>query len=308
MTAIRAAFQSGHVTEDVAVGAPAVELGHGGHDRVVGERPVAAGVDLSRDEIATDGVERRRPLADPDRVSGALRLEPVVVADGKAIVLGLVADEVDPETGLCAARQAAVVIDGLVADGAARQLGRGPRRLAVRQAAATTEAAATLVGRRPALEADGADHDVKSPVRAAERTARLVARSVPSMWISHDSGVSTMAGDEGPVGRAGCAADGQQGLEGAFERRGRVGLLDRVTEDLFKCLAKLEHLDGPEDDDDVLEPGSRRVVHLVCFVGQHVTDQAAACAGDGGPHGEIRLRGSGFVKCHEDAPRGPLAP
>src|SRR4029078_168650 len=43
--------------------------------------------------------------------------------------------------------------------------------------------------------------------------------------------------------------------------------------------------DGPEDDHDVFEPGSRLVVHLVRFVGQHVTDQAAAGAGDGGPHG-----------------------
>ena len=57
-----------------------------------------------------------------------------------AIVLGLVADEVDPEPGSLEARQAAVVIDGPVADRAGRQLGGGPRRLAVRQSAATAEA------------------------------------------------------------------------------------------------------------------------------------------------------------------------
>ena len=280
----------GQVTEDVAVGAPAVELGHGGDDRVVGERPVAAGVDLARHEIATDGVERRRPAADPDQVSCALRLEPLVVADGKPIVLGLVADEVDPETRLRAARQAPVVIDGLVADGAARQLGRGPRRLAVRQAAATTEAAATLVGWRPALEADGADHRREEPCAGggangpAGRPVRAVDVDLPRLRRVHDRRTTK------DVGRAGRAAKGQQGLQGAFERGGRVGLLDGVTEDLFERLAELEHLDRTEDDHDVLEPGSRHLVHLVRFVGQHVTDQAAACAGDGGPHGAIRLR------------------
>ena len=122
----------------------------------MGELPVPTGVDLTGHQIAADGLERRRPPADPDPVAAAERFEPVVVADRVAVVLGLVVDEVDAQAGALEARQASVVVDGPVADRAGRELGGRARRLAVRQPAATAERAATLVGRRPALEADDA--------------------------------------------------------------------------------------------------------------------------------------------------------
>ena len=48
----------GLVAEDLAVRAPAAELGHRGDDQVVGELPIAPGVDLAGDEVAADRVVR----------------------------------------------------------------------------------------------------------------------------------------------------------------------------------------------------------------------------------------------------------
>ena len=48
----------GLVAEDVRLGPPAAELGHGRDDEVVGQLPVAAGIELPGHEVAPDGLVR----------------------------------------------------------------------------------------------------------------------------------------------------------------------------------------------------------------------------------------------------------
>jgi hypothetical protein len=78
-------------------------------------------VDGPRDEIPADDVERGRPAADPDPVAAAQRLEPLVVTDRMAVVLGEMVLQVDPQSRQLKARQTPVVLDGLIADVAARK-------------------------------------------------------------------------------------------------------------------------------------------------------------------------------------------
>src|SRR5262245_60247244 len=75
------------VAEDDAVAAPARDLCHRRDDEVVGQLPVAARVQLPRDEVAPDRLVRRGPLAPAELVALAERLEPLVVADRVPVVL-----------------------------------------------------------------------------------------------------------------------------------------------------------------------------------------------------------------------------
>ena len=116
------------------------------------------GVDLTGHEVAADRLERRGPATPAQFVALAQRLEPLVVADRMAVVLGHVAAQVDAETRQVEAVGPPVVIDREVADRAARQLGVGARRLAVRQPAAAAERRVVAGGGGAALEAAGRDH------------------------------------------------------------------------------------------------------------------------------------------------------
>jgi uncharacterized membrane protein len=191
------------ISEDVAGGAPALDLGHRGDDRVMGKGAVATGFDLSGHQVAPDCLERCRPVPDPDLVAEPQRLQPIVVADRVTIVFGLVTDEVDAQTGALEARQATVILDRGVADGARGKLGGRARRGAIRQATAAAERAATMPRRRAALETDDLDHGANLPVRPALRTASAVVRSTPSRWISQASGVETAAGRRRTLGLPG---------------------------------------------------------------------------------------------------------
>ena len=184
VTADRAAFQSGRSPKMSRVRAPAVQLGHRGDDRVVGEGTIAAGIDLAGHEIAPDGVERRGPAIDPDAVARPQRLEPVVVADRVSVVLVLVAHEVHTERRALEARQASVVVDRAIADRAGGQLDGATGWLAVGQAAATTERPARPVGRGPALEADGRDHALNRPVSPAPSPGNAVPSPPRRRWSS----------------------------------------------------------------------------------------------------------------------------
>ena len=117
-------------------GAPAGELGHRVDDRVVLERPAPPAIDDAGDEIAPDEVERGVPAADPDPVALAERLEPAVVTDRMALVLGDVLGDRELPAGPRQRREEPVVRDGGVADRAGRQLGVGAGRLAERDPAA----------------------------------------------------------------------------------------------------------------------------------------------------------------------------
>ena len=69
------------------------------------------GIDLAGDEVAADGLERRRPAAPAQAVALAQGLEPLVVADGMAVVLGHVVAEVDAQAGEGQAGGPPVVVD-----------------------------------------------------------------------------------------------------------------------------------------------------------------------------------------------------
>lgn len=60
--------------------------------------------------------EGRHPPADPDPVALAQGFEPIVVAHGVAIVLRLMANEIDPHTATAQAQEAPIVIHGPIAD------------------------------------------------------------------------------------------------------------------------------------------------------------------------------------------------
>ena len=99
---------------------------------------VAAGIDLAGHEVAADGLERCRPTAPPDPVALPQRLEPLVVADRVAVVLGHVVPQVDPEalefeTRCARRRRRSGSRPGT------GELDVGTRRIAVREAAATAE-------------------------------------------------------------------------------------------------------------------------------------------------------------------------
>jgi hypothetical protein len=59
------------------------------------ERAAAPAVDGSGDEVSTNEVKRRLPATDPDPIADAHRLEQIVIAHGKLVVLFHVGDEVD---------------------------------------------------------------------------------------------------------------------------------------------------------------------------------------------------------------------
>ena len=99
----------GLIAEDVGVGTEATELGHRGDQGVVRHLALPAALDLAGDEVVADDVERRRPAIDPQPIALAQALEPLVVADGMAIVLRLMADEVDAQARVVEALEAAVV-------------------------------------------------------------------------------------------------------------------------------------------------------------------------------------------------------
>jgi len=148
----------GLVTEDLGVDAPLPDLGHGGDDRVVLERPAAAAFDGTGHEVATDEIERRLPTADPDLVTFPERLEKILVADRVAIVLGKVDLEVDAGAGSVLARQQPIVADGPIADVTGRQLHVRAGRLTVRQAAAAAERGGCGAGDGSTLKADFCAH------------------------------------------------------------------------------------------------------------------------------------------------------
>ena len=100
----------GLVAEDVGVGTEASELGHRGDQGVVLHLALPAPLDLTGHEVVADDVERRGPAIDPQPVALAQGLEPLVVADRMAVVLGLVADEVDAQARVVEALEAAVVV------------------------------------------------------------------------------------------------------------------------------------------------------------------------------------------------------
>ncbi len=88
--------------------------------RSCAELPVAARLDLAGDEIAPHGIEWRCPATPADLVTFPQRLEPLVVTDGMAVVLGHVTAQIDAQAGQVEAVGPAVVIDRAVADRAAR--------------------------------------------------------------------------------------------------------------------------------------------------------------------------------------------
>jgi hypothetical protein len=77
--------------------------------------PVAASFDLTRDQVAAHRVERRGPPAPADLVAFAERLQPLVITDRMAVVLGHVVTQVDAESGQIEAVGPPVVVDGPVA-------------------------------------------------------------------------------------------------------------------------------------------------------------------------------------------------
>src|SRR4051812_43802932 len=169
----------GLVTEDDAIWTPPAELRHRRDDRVVGQCPVAAGLDLARDQIAPNGLEWRSPAADPDPISLAERLEQVVVADGVGFVLGLVADQVHPPAASGDARQPAILVDDSVADRAGREGCIGPRWRSVRETATPTEGSPIVASGRAALEAGGFDHTQRHRSRSSSEQGGGLDRASP---------------------------------------------------------------------------------------------------------------------------------
>src|SRR5687767_7812528 len=184
----------GLVAEDRGVLAEPVDLGHRGHDHVVGQLAVAACVDLTRHEVAADGIERRAPAAPAQFVAFAQGLEPFVVADGVTVMLAHVPAQVHAQARQVETVRAAVVVDREVADRAGRQLGGGPRRVAVRKPTTAAEGCVVANGGRAALEATESDHAANTPSRMARRMAVSMMGSAPVRWTCQASGVYRPAG------------------------------------------------------------------------------------------------------------------
>jgi len=127
------------VTQDLAIRPEPAELGHRRDDRIVRQPPIPTGVDLARHEVASDGLERRRPSTPAQAIAFSETFEPIVVTDGMTIVLGHVVTEVDPQPGYVQARRPAIVIDGDVADRALGELDIRSMRIAIREAAPAAE-------------------------------------------------------------------------------------------------------------------------------------------------------------------------
>ena len=197
----------GLVAEDLGVDAPLPDLGHGRDDRVVLERPAAAGFDGTRHEISTDDIERRLPAADSDLVPFPQRLEKILVADRVAIVLGKMNLEVDAGTEPILARQQPIVADGLIADVTGRQLCVGAGRFTVRQAAAAAERRGCGAGDSTALQTDFCAHRPSlrdlSPFRLRyDRRVEQPANGVGGVRPAAVILVGMMGSGKSTVGRA----------------------------------------------------------------------------------------------------------
>lgn len=114
----------------------------------MGQRSTAARLDLACDQVAANDLEWRGPPPDPDSVTLPQRVEPFIVADRMPLVFGLVANQVNPESVALEVGQASVIVDGPVADWAARQLDAGAGTLAVRESTPPAETCEAAPGGR----------------------------------------------------------------------------------------------------------------------------------------------------------------
>ena len=259
----------------------------------MGELPVATRVDLARDEVAADGLERRGPATPAELVALAQGLEPLVVAHGMTVVLAHVAAQVHAQAGQVEAVRAPVIVDGQVADRTRGQLGVGSWGVPVWEPAASAEGGVVPDGGRAALKTADGDHAANTPSRMARRMAVSTMGSAAVRPTSQPSGVYTPAGRRATRVCAGRAEAGDGLGQGRFEEVGRVEPDGFPAQDGLQGRTKAIELRTPDGDDDLVGRFRGRVEAIRVVTGRRTEHEwalgvdaqdAATCSVERGPH------------------------